>query len=305
MTMEIVCATDGHYLRHCVAMLETLWQHNPDPELRVYLLCDSVEPAELGRAASHLRQRLPHLCLLQASSASLDGFPVDGHATVATYFRLLLPELLPHGVQRVIFIDADTVVTDSLRPLWQTPLQDRALAAVPEHRLSCHDHGYRFGEYFNAGVMLIDLDRWRRSELLPRGRQFATEHPDRLRHWDQDILNHVFAGQWLPLADRWNACPHLFGLTPGYDLAAYGRTAAEQEAIDRPGIVHFAGPGRVKPWNALCTHPFRDAYRQAKALTPWAALPLDDQPPAAWKQRLDRLIFQTKCRLRQALPRPS
>lgn len=303
--MEIVCATDGHYLRHVVAMLESLWLHNPSPDLRVYLIFDSVEPEELGKAASHLRQRLPHLCLLQASSQSLDGFPVNGHATVATYFRLLLPELLPHAVERVIFVDADTVVTASLSELWDIPLQDRMLAAVPEHRLSCHDHGYRFGEYFNAGVMLIDLDRWRRSELLSRGREFAIQHPDRLRHWDQDILNHVFAGQWLPLADRWNACPHLFGLTPGYDIAVYGRTPAEEEAIAAPGIVHFAGPGRIKPWNALCTHPFRDHYRQVKALTPWASMPLDERPPPPWKQRLDQLIFQTKCRLKQGLQRRS
>lgn len=300
--MNIVCATDGHYLPHCVAMLETLWQNNTDSDLHVYLILDSVEPTELGKAASHLRQRLPHLCILQASTQSLKGLPVNGHASVATYFRLLLPELLPYAVNRVIFIDSDTVVTAPLLDLWATPLQDRALAAVPEHRLSCQDHGYRFGEYFNAGVMLIDLDRWRRSELMERGRAFAIAYPDRLRHWDQDILNHVFAQQWLPLPDRWNACPHLFGLTPGYDAAGYGYNNAELEAIARPGIVHFAGPGRIKPWNALCTHPFRDHYRQAKALTPWAAIPLDEQPPPRWKQNLDQVVFRSKCRLKRALP---
>jgi lipopolysaccharide biosynthesis glycosyltransferase len=50
--------------------------------------------------------------------------------------------------------------------LWELPLEGRALAAVAEHRLSCQDHGYQFGGYFNSGIMLVDLNKWRMSDLL-------------------------------------------------------------------------------------------------------------------------------------------
>ena len=95
--------------------------------------------------------------------------------------------------------------------MWKLPLDGRALATVAEYRLSCQDHGYKFGGYFNSGIMLVDLYKWRQSDLLERGRRFAIEHPNRLRHWDQDVLNHIFEADWLQLPDRWNACPHLKG----------------------------------------------------------------------------------------------
>jgi lipopolysaccharide biosynthesis glycosyltransferase len=297
--MNIVCTTDGNYLRHCVAMLQTLWEHNQDPNLHVYLVYDNVDSHTLSLAAGHLHSFLPGLSFLQASPKPLTGFPVSGHGSVAAYFRLLLPAMLPMSVERFIFVDADTVVLDSLSPLWELPLEGRALAAVAEHRLSCQGHGYQFGGYFNSGIMLVDLNKWRISDLLERGRRFANEHPDRLRHWDQDVLNHVFEADWLPLPDRWNACPHLFGLSKDYDAIDYKFNRAEKEAFSHPAIVHFAGPGPIKPWNARCKHPLKAKYLEAKAKTPWATTPLEDMPPHPWQLAINKAVFQTKCLVRR------
>lgn len=299
--IAIVCAVDNNYLRHCAALLHSLSQLHSPQCLSVYIINADLDPQERTRFVSFLSNFLPSVSFLQANPNSLVGFPVSGHVTISTYFRLLLPSLLPAGLQRVLFIDSDAIITDSLQDLWTLPLEGNALAAVPEHRRSCADHGYVHGEYFNAGMMLVDLDVWRQSQLIERGRAFAQAHPDRLRHWDQDVLNHVFSGQWLAVGDRWNACPHLYGLTGGYDLSRDKLTPAELEAIDRPAIVHFAGPGAVKPWHYRCEHPWRETYRRHIADTPWAQLPLEDQPPSwpirAWKEGM----FQLKCKAKALL----
>jgi lipopolysaccharide biosynthesis glycosyltransferase len=297
--MNIVCTTDGNYLRHCVAMLESLWEHNPEADMHVYLIYDNVDSHKLSLAAGYLHSFLPGLSLMQASAKPLTGFPVSGHGSVAAYFRLLLPAMLPMSVERFVFIDADTIVVDSISPLWELPLEGRALAAVGEHRLSCQDHGYEFGGYFNSGIMVVDLNKWRQSDLLERGRRFASENPGRLRHWDQDVLNHVFEADWLPLPDRWNACPHLFGLCRDYDAIGYKFNAAEKEAYSNPAIIHFAGPGPIKPWNAQCQHPLKGKYLEAKAKTPWSKTPLDDMPPPPWRRSMTQLVFQAKCFVRR------
>jgi lipopolysaccharide biosynthesis glycosyltransferase len=299
--MNIVCAVDNNYLRHCAALLHSLYEKNPGQDLAVYVIHGDLDPGERAKFIGFLGQFLPSVSLLQADASVLEGFPVSGHITVSTYCRLLLPVLLPAGLQRVLFIDSDAIVTDSLTELWQTPLQGKALAAVPEHRRSCADHGYVFGHYFNAGMMVVDLDVWRQARLIERGRVFAQAHPDRLRHWDQDVLNHVFAGQWLAVGDRWNACPHLYGLTGGYDLSRDKLTSAELDAIDRPAIVHYAGPGTVKPWHYRCPHPWKDSYRRHYALTPWSGIPMIDQPPP-WPIRIWRDgLFQLKCQAKALL----
>lgn len=280
-------------------MLSTLRHFNQDPDLHVYLIFDNVDAKDLSLAVSHLGKILPGFSFIQASSKPLEGFPVNGHATVATYFRLLLPELLPMSVNRVIFIDSDTVITDSLGSLWNLDLQGKSIAAVAEHRISCKDHGHEFGSYFNAGIMLADLQKWRQSSLLERGRTFANAHPDRMRHWDQDVLNHVFKNDWIAIPDRWNACPHLFGLTPEYKDYDYVFTDDEREAQSNPAIVHFAGPGPVKPWNSQCKHIYKDHYLAAKADTPWASTPLEDIPPHPWLLAINKAVFQAKCFVRR------
>jgi lipopolysaccharide biosynthesis glycosyltransferase len=297
--MNIVCATDGNYLPHCVIMLQTLASHQSDPaDLRVYLIIDNVSQEQFENCIPYLYSIIPNLSWLKADPDKVSEFPVNGHATVATYFRLLLPGLLPEECKRAIFIDSDTVVNSSLDRLWQMPLQGKALAAALEHKPSCRDHGYRHGHYFNAGVMLVDLERWRKADVLGLGASFAKANPHRLRHWDQDVLNHVFKDNWLPIGERWNACPHLFGLMPEYSLTPEDLTESEKEAIHDPAIVHFAGPGPVKPWNARCKHPLRHLYLQPRSKTPWAHQPLDDAPPPLLQQWWDQGLFRTKTKVK-------
>jgi lipopolysaccharide biosynthesis glycosyltransferase len=284
-------------------MLQSLLSQTAEAEkLRVFLIIDNVSSQAFKLVVPHLYQILPSLSILRADPTCLNNFPVNGHASVATYFRLLLPSLLPAEIDRVLFIDADTVVTADLQELWHQPLQGKALGAVPEHISSCRDHNYTFGDYFNAGVMLVDLQRWRQADVLSRGSEFARANADRLRHWDQDVLNHVFLNDWLPIKDRWNACPHLFGLLPDISLAPEDLTRFEQEAIQNPAIIHFAGGGGlVKPWNARCLHPLRHHYLKVRSLTPWSSQPLDDAPPPKWRQIWDESFFRAKCRARQLM----
>jgi lipopolysaccharide biosynthesis glycosyltransferase len=284
-------------------MLQSLVAHGGAiDDLRVYLIIDRVAHDIYSTALPYLHDLLPSLSVIRAHLEPVRNFPVNGHASVATYFRLLLPDLLPAGVQRVIFIDSDAIVHSSLQPLWDQPLEGKSLGAVPDHWISCRDHGYVHGTYFNAGIMLIDLDRWRQTDVLGIGAAFARAHPDRLRHWDQDVLNHVFQGDWLAIGERWNACPHLFGLLPGFSLKPDQLSATEREAIADPAIIHFAGPGPVKPWNARCPHPLKHLYREAKALTPWARVALDETPPPKIVQLWDRAVFRTKSAVRRWLP---
>jgi lipopolysaccharide biosynthesis glycosyltransferase len=270
----------------------------PSGDLRIYLIVDDIASSLYGKAIPFLHELLPSLSILQADIEPVRCFPVNGHASVATYFRLLLPGLLPAELKRVIFIDSDAIVSNSLQPLWELPLEGKALAAVPDHWLSCQGHGYVHGEYFNAGIMLIDLERWRKVDVLGIGSEFARANPDRLRHWDQDVLNHVFKNEWLALPERWNACPHLFGLLPEFSLSPDHLSKSELDAIDNPAIIHFAGPGPVKPWNARCTHPLRHVYRQARAKTPWKKVPLDETPPPRLLRIWTEALFRTKTLIR-------
>lgn len=281
--MHVVCTIDDQYARHCAVMLLTLRDANPTTPLHVYVVHAGLRPQEASKLLRCMDGRLTSLSLIQVDAAACDEFPLTDHVSAATYLRLLLPSALPAGVDRFLFLDSDLIVNDSLEELWATSLQGRPLAAVSSvgnaaHRARLHMRDEE--DYFNAGVLLMDLNAWRARDIIGDGAAFVRRHPERVLMWDQDILNQLFRGEWLPLAARWNAVTAWwldaqqrdFDPTKGLVPWTAGRP---------PAIVHFAGGGACKPWHHECPHPHRHRYREFAARTPWRGSPLEGAPTIA------------------------
>jgi hypothetical protein len=103
-------------------------------------------------------------------------------------------------------------------------------------------------DYFNAGVMLLDLHALRRFELKRRAFEFWTREMQRLLNFDQCVLNHLFAADYKMLDPKWNAMTPVARQRLVREMILWhSRPAALQlAALSRPAIVHFASN---KPWN--------------------------------------------------------
>lgn len=180
--------------------------------------------------------------------------------SAGTYLRLTLPALLPE-VDRILYLDADVLVRESLLPLWETDLGENLLAAVKgpvnlsekwewnRKRSYWHLLEGMKGGYINAGVTLLNLEGIRKSGLEKRWNELAREN---FYYQDQDILNITCQGKIVYLPPKYNRLAYLgaedFGL-----LAAEGiYTEAEcTEAQEHPAILHYAGD---KPWKRYDTN---------------------------------------------------
>lgn len=294
--MIIACTIDNNYIRHCAVMLKSLQLSNPTESISVYILHGVIDARERARLAAYLGTFLPSVSFIQLDEEMLSGFPVFGHITLATYFRLLLPAALPHAVEKVLYLDSDLIVVASIRDLWESALEHNSIGAVEEHNQEFDRNRLGLAEgslVFNAGAMLIDLGRWRRENILATGLEFAHSHPERIKHWDQDVLNSLLEARWLPLDWRFNALPHLW-MHPEYADAStpLGRQAEVTRA--NPAVIHFAGSGVAKPWHHRCSHPWRQRYLEIRQQTPWASLPLEGAPSPSLGNRLGRLSFRIK-----------
>ena len=211
---------------------------------------DRVRLAEVvrrARADSRLR-------FLPAPASAFAEMVTPGHLTRATYLRLLLGELLPRDVRRVIYLDSDLVVLGDLSEVWDLPSEGSAIWAardqmepiwgeVPGARVACATMRWDVGTpYFNAGVMAVDCEAWRALDIAGRVTEYTNRHAGDITHGDQDGLNVVFAGRWSELPAEWNV-----------QMAAWFRS---KEVYDRGEILHFTGVG--KPWNPGYRHE-RDA----------------------------------------------
>ncbi len=270
--IHVACAIERDYYKHCAAMLLSLLDHNKGGEIEIHLL----HPPELGGGPiSRLQEMVVGAGGLLHSQVVPDelctGLPIHDFTRKATWYRIFLDELLP-GLDRVLYLDSDLIVHDSLQPLWEIELNGNYVAAVTNVLQA--DHFGRPAEigvdnhedYFNAGVLLCDLALMRAHGLGTQTREWSVANASRLEWRDQDALNAVLAQRRLRLHPRWNLMSSVL-LFP-WAVEVFG-VQAIAEAKDNPAIRHFEGQTIAKPWHLLCDRPGRDEYFEYRSRTPW------------------------------------
>jgi lipopolysaccharide biosynthesis glycosyltransferase len=231
------------------------------------------------------------------------------------WYRALLPNLLPHEPQ-MLYLDSDLLVLDSLLPLWNTPLQGKALAAVVNPFYDNDEDRDWFRKcgldsaaaYFNSGVMIMDLDRWRSLKVTENVLRHGVENAHWTRFGDQDSLVAVLHSNWMPLAPRWNVARAILSPPHRTNAGAVLSPEALHDAAVRPAIIHFTGD--KKPWVDPRLHPYGRIYeRYLRQLswptshTPWAFADLDNW---LWRRRwfrLRRVVHRLKAALQRLLTR--
>jgi lipopolysaccharide biosynthesis glycosyltransferase len=216
------------------------------------------------------------------------GLPTEGFTGKATWYRIFVPDLLP-AVDRLLFLDADTVVLDALAPLWETDLGVNYVGAVsnvfqPDHLYRPAELGFdRPQDYFNAGVLLMDLNRMRQDGCVPSMTAYGRRSATNLAFRDQDVLNVVLRGRRLALHPRWNCMNSILRFP--WSSYVFGVTATE-EARAAPAIRHFEGPSINKPWHLLSEAPLRERYFEHRRKTPWPRVRRTGVTPASVARRL-------------------
>src|SRR4051812_34389773 len=141
-------------------MLHSLLARHPDHEVRVHYMHGPDVPARDERRLAEMVERAGgSISFLRIADRELRGLPTRGFTRRATWYRVFLPELLPH-VDRVLYLDSDLIVRDSLAPLFETDLAGNLVGAVTN--VFQHNHLHRPAQlglagphvYFNAGVLL-------------------------------------------------------------------------------------------------------------------------------------------------------
>jgi lipopolysaccharide biosynthesis glycosyltransferase len=239
--------------------------------------------AVLHTGLSGENQRRLALCVQNASLEMIDcsgqldrSWVPPGHVTSATYLRFLAAELLPDH-DRALYLDGDVIVRRDISELWDTDLADVTLAAV-QSRVAPFlaspggvTHWFELGlrstrPYFNAGVLLMNLRRWREERTTERLTEFLRRYNTEIAFGDQEAMNAVLSDDWTLLDRTWNYITHVtesFLQQPELEPAS-------------PHIVHFAG--RTKPWSHGAKPMFTEEWYEHLERTPWAGH--QPEPPA-------------------------
>ena len=257
MKINVVYAADKAWVPHLAASLTSLLQTNRDTIGRLFV----IGALRGHRPWTKLRKFAMSnfgivLELIEPPLAEIEGLFTSRGISHASWYRLFLGELLPTEVKHVLYLDADTVVVGSLEGL-RDMLTDfsanhgSAIRAVESSQRM--DHFSQFQQvgnrYFNAGVLLVDVVKFRQETSAQQLADTAKRFGSKLRFHDQDVLNLHFGNDFVPLDSKYN-------------------TMRSTRISDSDSIVHFVGPR--KPWLASGRHhPYSSSYRKARRLTPF------------------------------------
>jgi lipopolysaccharide biosynthesis glycosyltransferase len=287
--IDVALAADEAYAPHAATVFHSILVVNDPETIRVHLLHPpEFSPTAIREIAAMVEGMGGSAAFHAIDGDAVRGLPSMGRISRVMWYRLLLPELLPY-VDRVLYLDCDTLVLDRLAPLWQVEMSDSPLAAVSNvfpMDLRQRPQQLGLGElgYFNSGVLLMNLDLWRARSYGEQISRLAREDPGRLIFPDQDALNIVLGDERVNLHPRWNAQNSVFYFP--WAVEVFGEKMVT-EARSAPAIVHFEGPAYAKPWHYGSTHPYQQSYLEHRAQTPWPGVRLEGMP---LRERLRRLI---------------
>jgi len=283
--IHIATASDDRYAQHAGVMMASLLENAASPQaIRFHIVDAGIEEVNRGRL-KRLAERYGAGCrFIPYQFRDVEIF-VSRHINAVSYIRLHLSELLDESIDKVLYLDCDIVVNKDISKLWEYELGDFFLAAVDNTDLG---RNLSIGipvdaKYFNAGVLLIDLRKWRNASVTSLFNAVLIELKDQLKYHDQDVLNKVLHDKWLTLKPTWNVRKGFYSMHEKNSV--YSRHELD-EAIRDPAVIHYTEAS--KPWHYLNHHPRKADYYRYLHLTEWK----DFVPPE--KGKIDDLLKTRK-----------
>ncbi len=283
--LQVAYASDENYVPVMGVSLMSLLEKNRECKgIRIYVLDGGIEEESKGTLekliSSYGQGReirfISPAPLLEKVSDKIQGYGCIPSGK--TFFaRIFISELLPGLTGRLLYIDCDTLVNDSLTPLLHVDMKGKSLGMVHDciSREYLNIHPVKLERYHNSGFLLIDMDTWKKrnaEKLLLDGIAAgygAYPLPD------QDLLNMSLRDEIVTLDFRYNFQSPFF-LFNARQLAIVYRQAyfkengaAFEQAKRQVAIAHFSGNSLIRPWYANSNHPWKARYDSYYFASPW------------------------------------
>lgn len=268
--LHILCATDDNYAQHCGVMICSVCQNHPEHNLCFHIIENNLSDESKIKIDSVVRKFNQENVYYHITEEIIKDFKLaEGiYNNIVIYYRLFVARFLPYNIETVLYLDTDIIVRKDIKEIFSVNLSNYILAAIrdidqPIHKDQIYQIGLSYNDrYFNSGVLLINLNNWRKEKIEQKLMNFCSK--DRNVHFpDQDALNYVIKNQWMELSPSWNR----FNLVE-YQKVYFRKESDLLEYIYDPYIVHFAS-NTARPWMNIKYIPFSDEYMKYCNLTPW------------------------------------
>lgn len=247
--MNIAFSSDNNYAPYLSISILSILKKNKDIEIHFYILDFGIKENNKKIIEDIIKIYNKKIKFIPISEKDFSNFPITiYYISSATYARLNIAEYIPN-IDKLIYIDVDTLTNGSLKELWNTDINQHALAACkdffieidyPEYKSKIGLESYC---YFNAWVLLINMNRWRSLNVLEKSLKWLDKYKNTIEYQDQDILNGIFKDEVKFINTRFNftssECGHI-------------KHTKDREIRFPVIIYHYIGPNKF--WKEKCSH---------------------------------------------------
>lgn len=237
--IHIVTVTNNTYAKPLAVMLNSLLENKVSKNpINIYVIASELSPKNKFLLAKTVGKFNLKIKFIPIDPTIYKDFKTVYYLTKETYYRISIPDLLNEKIQKVIYLDCDIIVKTDITRLWNINIDNYFLGAVEDFWVKYSRNSHllipRESKYFNAGVLLINLKKWREKQIKNRVIEFIKANASRIKFCSQDPLNAILHDKWLQLDPKWNFMPHYLNYPNFKNI--------------KPAIIHYAG--LKKPWKA-------------------------------------------------------
>ncbi|MFC7290001.1 glycosyltransferase family 8 protein [Hirschia litorea] len=264
----IAFGVDARFAPHLAVVLTSVVKNAPGGNFRFLVLHDGL-PQE---HKDHLISCAPNQTfewheITEAGYLALEG---KRHISRASYYRIAIPDFAPSTAEKVVYLDADIVVTGDIRELWDVDLKGKMVGGVfdpgvdPVEFAKQYDLSPRYLGYLNSGILLLDLKQIREKKAFDTVFEIVRDKAGKLEYNDQDAINIAFWNEWTSIDPVWNVQRRMVVRNENKPCFAKDE---DMPTHRRPKIIHYTEHN--KPWSQDAYHPYTWKYYTYLKQTPY------------------------------------
>lgn len=216
----VVVVSDTHYLPMTAALTKSIEANlHPDYRLEIWIVADHISTINRKKLDESIDGSITTIHWVEATGIIPPelNLPVDNSTfPLNVYLWYFMPYFLPASVDRVIYMDADMLNCRDLSELWCTDIGNWIAGAVMDPRirtfecdwggiLNYQKLGLNGGNvYLNSGVLLINLDLWKKYHVSEKALQFVKDNIKFAVYPEQYGINLALQNQWIEINPLWN-----------------------------------------------------------------------------------------------------
>lgn len=283
--LNIVFASDDNYVPLLsVCMISLLENNSKDfDNINIFILDNNINKNNKIKLKSIINNYNAHLKFININVIEkIEGItPIirDNNLSYSAYSRLFIASLLPKDINKVLYLDCDSLVCGSFKELWELNIKNYSCAAVYDQ----YNMGSKFlkellnlnkdGDYYNSGLLLINLDYWRKNNIESDFTNYLTKNKSKIWWHDQDVINAVLKDSILPIDIKYNlmSCLHELNIKSIRKWQALWKFYDEkmiENAQKNPIFLHFAGIPFLRPWISDYSK-YYNTYKKYAVLSPF------------------------------------